>query len=247
MITEFFRPQSLDEALQLLAKPATLPLGGGTWLNQPHPEKFAVVDLQALGLDRIEPSGNNLEIGACASLQQLFEHVDCPDAVRQALRVDSGLNIRNAATVAGALVGCDGRSAFACLMLALDARLNLAHRDSTTILGFGEFLPLRPAGLITSISIPLNARCEFESVARAPLDKPIVCAGLTQWSSGRTRLALGGFGKAPTLALDGTEAAGLETAARNAYHGAGDEWASSEYRMETAATLAARCLKALNS
>lgn len=45
------------------------------------------------------------------------------------------------------------------------------------------------------------------------------------------------------LAMDGTEADGLETAAGNAYHEANDEWASAEYRMDVAATLARRCLE----
>jgi CO/xanthine dehydrogenase FAD-binding subunit len=47
------------------------------------------------------------------------------------------------------------------------------------------------------------------------------------------------------LAMDGTEADGLESAARNAYHEATDEWASAEYRMDVASILAKRCLKAL--
>ena len=45
------------------------------------------------------------------------------------------------------------------------------------------------------------------------------------------------------LAMDGTEADGIDTAARNAYHEANDEWASAEYRMDVAATLAKRCLE----
>ncbi|NUQ86826.1 MAG: hypothetical protein HUU11_19170, partial [Anaerolineales bacterium] len=47
----------------------------------------------------------------------------------------------------------------------------------------------------------------------------------------------------PLLAMDGTEANGLEEAATNAYHEANDEWASAEYRMDTAAVLAKRCLE----
>ena len=108
-------------------------------------------------------------------------------------------------------------------------------------------MPLRNENLrsklITAITIPLNATLTFESVARTSADKPIVCAALAQWPSGRTRLALGGYGTAPLLAMDGTESEGLETAARNAFHEATDEWASAEYRMEVAATLAKRCLE----
>jgi CO/xanthine dehydrogenase FAD-binding subunit len=73
----------------------------------------------------------------------------------------------------------------------------------------------------------------------------MVCAALAQWNSGRTRLVLGGYGKTPLLAMDGTEADGLDTAAKNAYHEAVDEWASAEYRMDVAATLAKRALESL--
>ncbi|HEX5809688.1 MAG TPA: hypothetical protein VFY25_13560, partial [Anaerolineales bacterium] len=61
-----------------------------------------------------------------------------------------------------------------------------------------------------------------------------------------TRLVVGGYGKSPLLAMDGTEAEGLEPAARNAFHEATDEWASAEYRMDVAATLAKRCLGSLS-
>jgi CO/xanthine dehydrogenase FAD-binding subunit len=68
---------------------------------------------------------------------------------------------------------------------------------------------------------------------------------VARWASGRTRLALGGYGKIPTLAMDGTEADGIDSAARNAFHEANDEWASAEYRLDVAATLAKRCLDAV--
>jgi hypothetical protein len=43
--------------------------------------------------------------------------------------------------------------------------------------------------------------------------------------------------------MDGTEAEGIDTAARNTFHEATDEWGSAEYRMDVAATLARRCLE----
>jgi CO/xanthine dehydrogenase FAD-binding subunit len=246
MITNYFRPQTLEEALKLLAQPETRPLGGGTWINQPHDESFAVVDLQALGLNQIQKVGNNLEIGACVTLQQLLAAADCPAALIQTIQLESALNVRNAATVAGVLVTCDGRSAFGTAMLALDVRLTVAGGPKTeTVYGLMEYLAIRPQGLITKITLPLNAKLAFESVARSPMDRPIVCAALAQWKGGRTRLALGGTGKAPALAMDGTEAEGLEAAAQNAFHEASDEWASAEYRMDVAATLAKRCLEAV--
>ena len=62
------------------------------------------------------------------------------------------------------------------------------------------------------------------------------------WPSGRTRLTLGGFGLAPTLAFDGNSTEGVEIAARSAYAQAGDEWATAEYREEIAGILAKRVI-----
>ena len=245
MITNYHRPKTLDEALTLLAKPNTFPLGGGTLLSSAKTDSVEVIDLQALGLDTVKKHSNNLEVGATATLQQLYESKDCPAALKTALKLEAPLNIRNMATVAGTLVSCDGRSTFATMMLAMDVKLNMMGGQSET-LGIGEFLPLRPKGLITSIHIPINVKTAFEYVARTPADKPIVCAAVAQWNSGRTRLALGGYSRSPLLAMDGTEAEGFEAAASNAYHEANDEWASAEYRVDVAAVLAKRCMTAIN-
>lgn len=250
MITTYHRPKTLDEALTLLAKPNRIPLGGGTILaaRKLDMDPVEVVDLQALSLDSITKRGNNLEIGATVTLQQLLESVHCPEALKTAVKLEAPLNLRNTATVAGTLVVCDGRSTFATALLALDVKLDIRYPENESReSNIGEFLPLRPRGLITSITLPLNTMLAFEYVSRTPSDKPIVCAALAQWNSGRTRLAIGGYGISPMLAMDGTEAEGVEAAARNAFHEAADEYASAEYRMDMAATLAKRCLMRLNS
>ncbi len=247
MITTYHRPKTLDEALALLTQPNRLPLGGGTLLSHATGDSVEVVDLQSLSLDSIKKSGNNLEIGATVTLQQLLESEHCPEALKSALRLEAPLNIRNAATIAGTLVSGDGHSPLGTVLLALDAKIDIQYsKEDSSTSNIGEFLPLRPRGLITFIALPLNGKLAFNYVSRTPADKPIVCAALAQWNSGRTRLALGGYGKIPFLAMDGTESDGIETAARNAFHEATDEWASSEYRMDVAATLAKRCLESIS-
>lgn len=259
MITAYHRPQTLDEALTLLTQPDTLPLGGGTLLSKPTTDSVQAVDLQLLGLDSLTKSGNNLELGAALTLQALLDSEHCPEALKSALKLEAPLNIRNAATVAGTLVACDGRSTFASLLLAMDARVTMTGKQKgEETVNLGDFLPLRDqvrGKLITKVVIPLNIKLAFDYVAKTPADKPLVCAALAQWNSGRTRLALGGYGKSPMLAMDGelppspagrgTEGEGLFAAARNAFHEATDEWASAEYRMDVAATLAKRCLASL--
>ena len=249
MITNYHRPQTLDEALTLLTLPNTLPLGGGTLLSKPEADSVQVVDLQGLGLNSLTKNGNNLELGATLTLQALLESEHCPTALKSALKLEAPLNIRNSATIAGTLVACDGRSTFASVLLAMDAKVSVSSKQKAEeTINIGDLLPLREqvrGKLITKIVIPLNTKLAFESVAKTPADKPIVCAALAQWNSGRTRLVLGGYGKSPMLAMDGTEAEGVEAAARNTYHEATDEWASAEYRIDIAATLAKRCLENL--
>ncbi len=247
MITDYHRPETLQETLELLKNPNTLPLGGGTLLSSLKSASVEVVDLQSLRLNIIQKKGNELEIGATVTLQDLLESEHAPKALKTALKLEAPLNIRNAATVAGTLVTADGRSTFATALLALDAKLSVQPDDEE--IEIGSFLPLRKDNLrgklIIAITIPLNTKLTFESVARTPADKPIVCAALASWPSGRTRLTLGGYSKAPLLAMDGTESDGLDTSARNAFHEAADEWASAEYRMDVAGTLAKRCFEAL--
>ena len=253
MILEYHRPTTLSDALALLARvePLTAPLGGGTVLNQPGEEPLAVVDLQALGLDTLQTRGSLLELGAALTLQTLLEADNLPQALRAALAQviehEASYNLRQAATTAGTLVACDGRSPFATALLALDASLRIEPGGEAVDLG--DLLPVRGerlrGRLITHISLPSNARLAYHAIARTPADRPIVCAAAARWPSGRVRLALGGYGGAPTLAFDGSEADGLSEAAGSAYSSAGDQWASAEYRREMAGLLAKRCAEDL--
>ncbi len=255
MIIEYQRPQILAEALRLLgrAEPPSRPLAGGTAIRREAAEPFAVVDLQALGLGGLSRSGNMLEIGAMATLQQIVES-DAPEELKRSARLEASYNLRQSASAAGTLVAAVGRSAFTTALLALDAQIvvvSLAQgRTQEEQIGLGDLLPLRKqllrGKLITRIRVPAGGvRLAYEYVARTPADLPIVCAAASGWPSGRRRVALGGFGAAPGLAFDGSEAQGAELAARSAYSAAGDEWASAEYRMEMAGILAERCLKRL--
>jgi len=254
MIIEYHRPNTLEEALSLLARSdvKTLPLGGGTRLNQPSQERFAVVDLQTLGLNMLERRGNTWALGAMLTLQAFLESPGISPALEVAIRHEASYNLRQVATLAGTLVSADGRSPFATILLALDALLELKSvATPSEWISLGDFLPVRAqrlsGRLITNVTLPSNARLAYESVARTPVDLPIVCAALAQWPSGRVRLAIGGFGDAPALAFDGPESGGLEVAARDVFTGAGDEWASAEYRQDVAATLAKRCLLSVTS
>jgi CO/xanthine dehydrogenase FAD-binding subunit len=247
MITSIHKPEKLEDALKFLARDTdTRPLGGGTLLNSPHDADFEVVDLSKLGLGAITAKGSTLTLGATTTLQVLLDWEGLPPALKTALTLEVTRNLRQVATVAGTLVAADGRSPFAAALLALDPVLTI-HPDSQEV-GLGEFLPLRGADLkgklITAITLSTTPTLHFEYVARSPADRPIVTVAIARWDSGRTRVALGGFGKAPHLAMDGRDPSGGPEIVENVYLTATDEWATAEYRTAAALELVTRILGA---
>ncbi|NUM48496.1 MAG: FAD binding domain-containing protein [Anaerolineales bacterium] len=265
MLIEYHRPQTLEETLTLITRPAplTLPLGGGTVLNTPHPEEFAVADLQALPLKSIELRGSTLEIGATATLQALLDFPDLSPALAKALYHEATANLRRAGTVAGTLIASDGRSPLAATLLALDTQLTLQPGDETHDLG--NILQLRqtieqtskpanqqtnfftlPHRLLTLLTFSTKPALAYEYVARTPADRPIVTVAAAKWPSGRLRVVVGGWGHTPRLALDAPEPGGVEYAVRNITAEAGDEWGSAEYRQDVAVTLTHRALQTIN-
>jgi CO/xanthine dehydrogenase FAD-binding subunit len=249
MITEYFRPQKLDDALDLLARkdPPTLALGGGLYINQFIKRPVAVVDLQDLGLTEIQDDGKVLQLGGALTLQRLLESGYPVAALEKAILHQEGYNRRQVATLAGTIVACDGRSPIAATLLALDAELTLAAAGEKPVSErLGDFLPLREevlAGrLITTIRIPKLINAAYHYVARSPADLPLVGAAAARWPSGRTRVVLLGYGREPLMVFDGPDAEGADLAAEDAYTEAGDQWAGADYRSETAAVLVRRCL-----
>ncbi len=246
MIQAYYRPKDVDEAVQILSRTdgTFLPLGGGVTLSQGSEDAISVVDLQALGLDRISAEGQFLQIGAAAKLQDLAEYPSIQPGLKTAISSETNLNLRRQATIAGTLITANGRSTFGTAMLALDAVLTWVPGELEQALG--EYFALRStphsAKLVTKIQIPLNVKLAFEKVSRTPDDLPILCAVIARWPSGRTRIALGGFGLAPILAFDAPESGGVETAVSDALSRAEDAWASAAYRQDVGAILIRRMM-----
>ncbi|MFC1921927.1 FAD binding domain-containing protein [Chloroflexota bacterium] len=246
MIVEYYRPKNIAETLSLLSETQinTVLMGGGTAIDRYSTEPFAVLDLQDVGLSSIQVSGSVLEIGATATLQSLFEYPQIQEALISSIYHEATQNLRQVATAAGTLIAADGRSPFTTAMYALDAALTMIPDEEQ--ISLGDLLALGKKSLakrlITKITIPLNVRLAYEYVARTPADLPIVCAAVAVWSSGRTRVVLGGYGEEPVLAMDGPGGGGAEIAARDAYSHSDDQWATAEYRQEIAKVLVKRGL-----
>lgn len=255
MIANYHRPATLEDALALLAGSdiRSIPIGGGTTLSQRNAEAIEIVDLQALGLNLVEQRGNQIDLGATLTLQALSELDVLPPALRSAAQRETSFNLRQAGTLAGTMVACDGRSPLAAAMLAIDAQLVLisALDQSSEILSYGEILPLRKTHLekrlITQIIVPGNVRLEIDMVGRTSKDWPVIGVAVAQWPSGRTRITLMGFGATPRLAMDGPEPGGAIEAVQFVCDTAADEWATAEYRKATARVLVERAMTRISN
>ena len=199
-------------------------------LSKHSGKKFAVVDLQNLGLNKIIQENGKIVIGATSTLTQIEAQFSGTDMV-QAIQIQAGKNQRNSATIAGLVKLADGRSPVLTLLLALDAQI--AWEPGNVSLSLGNWLPVRntwkEAILISDVIVP-EVKFVFDSIGRTPKDKPIVCCAIALWPNGRMRVSLGGYGKIPALVLDGTKDDNIEIAVRSALTKASDQWASAEYR-----------------
>lgn len=108
-MSAYARPQTLDEALELLAGDGAVPMGGGTDLAGQVDcgirAPGLLVDLQAAGLDQIREREGGVEIGAAATLSRVAEDgllAPYAAAVEAAAAAASRL-LRNVGTVGGNL------------------------------------------------------------------------------------------------------------------------------------------------
>jgi CO/xanthine dehydrogenase FAD-binding subunit len=242
MIKNFLRPKTIEEAISLLNNENTFALYGLT-SGLFDSVNGTLIDLQDCGLGSIQVSSGILEVGSCVSLQSLLESDLCPLGLRPVIEQEQRLNLRNMYSVFEAIATANGRSVFTTALLALDAKIKIYGQKHLENLG--DYLPLKPKGLVEAIYFSTESKFAFESVARTPNDVPVVCAALTRWSADRYRLAVGGFGKLPLLVVDGRGSNGIELAAKNVYINASDPKATGQYRSEMAKVLTERCLEKL--
>jgi len=165
-VKEYFLPQSVEEAVSLLADhgPELLVMAGGTiampLINEgvSMPEK--VMGLRQAGLDQIEKTNGSLSVGAAATLTQLLRQEQLPLLAEAAHHV-GGWAIRNMGTVGGNLFAPPPAGDVAVALLALDARLQLTSKSGVRQLPLAEFFTgfmtnaLQPGELVTGFEIPL--------------------------------------------------------------------------------------------
>ena len=203
-VSRYSRPASLAEAFALLDRPGAVVLGGGTTLNAvASAGPIEVVDLQALGLDRIEPlDGGAVRIGATATLQRLAEAGGLPAALREAARRELPSTLRAQATLAGTIVTADPESELLAVLLVHDAAVAVSGAAGTEVVPLAELLaalPLSPGRVVTAVTIDATGASAVARAGRTRADRPIVAAAARVGPDGARRLALSGVAATPVL------------------------------------------------
>lgn len=245
---EYLRPETLDEAIDLLDR--GVPLAGGTRLIPNRGELTAVIDLQSVGLDQIILGDGWLKLGAAVTLQDLIDCSDIPGDLQEAARLEAGWNIRNMATLGGTIHDGDGRSALLTTLTACFVTVHLQPGDRSMALE--TYLDFRaqdvPAHLATAVDIELPDRLSYAYAGRSPADRPIICTA-AGWYAGKPEqvfMGVGGFGRKPQrIVAEHVDQVREMTAA--VYAGSADAWASAEYRVSAGGALAERMFREVRS
>jgi len=162
----YFRPNSLHDALNVLADTRATILAGGTDVFPSlgeRPLSGPVLDISGLAEIRgVQFAAEHILFGARTTWSEVLA-APLPrgfDGLKAAAREVGSVQIQNAATIAGNLCNASPAADGVAALLALDAELVLASRNASRTLPLSEFIlgnrmtARRPDELLTSIRVP---------------------------------------------------------------------------------------------
>ncbi|HXH65704.1 MAG TPA: FAD binding domain-containing protein [Candidatus Limnocylindrales bacterium] len=215
----YIRPNSLQDALNVLADSRATILAGGTDVFPTlgdRPLSGPVLDISGLAEIRgIQSTAEHVVFGARTTWSEVLAASLPPgfDGLKAAAREIGSVQIQNAATIAGNLCNASPAADGVAALLALDAEVVLSSRHASRTMPLAEFIlgnrktARRPDELLTSLRVPRrieNAASIFLKLgARRYLVISIVmvAANLVVDSAGNIREALVCVGSCSAVAL----------------------------------------------
>jgi CO/xanthine dehydrogenase FAD-binding subunit len=210
-MNRYARPQTLDEAIHLLAETGGSVLAGGTDFYPSlgdRPVTGSVVDISRIGeMKGVSSTANEIRIGGLTTWSELLASSlpRCYDALKSAAREIGGVQIQNRGTLAGNLCNASPAADSVPPLLALDAEVELLSGSGMRRMALAEFIvgnrktQRRQDEILTAVIVPREMD-DAESVflklgARRYLVISIVMvAAVVRVDSGRvkeTRIAVG--------------------------------------------------------
>jgi CO/xanthine dehydrogenase FAD-binding subunit len=162
----YFRPDTLDEAVNVLASSGGQILAGGTDFFPAlgdRPVTGTVVDISGLGeLKGVVKEQEYIRIGGLTTWSEIVRTPlpRCFDALKAAAREIGGIQIQNRATVAGNLCNASPAADSVPPLLTLDAEVELASQAGTRRIPLADFIVgnrktlRKPDEILSQIFIP---------------------------------------------------------------------------------------------
>ena len=204
MIQEFFKPQTMAEALEIKEKfkDEAIFIAGGTDVNctASKYEIEKVIGIEQLKLNKISKTDEALSIGAGVTIQELIDSPKIPDQLTTAARHFINRNIRNMATIGGNIASNYSTSNLIPILVALDAELKIG--GSATSISVYDYITQEMTHLIEGIMISpenLTKKYGIRQFSRTANDTSIITAAVTfniqHEKFSNVRVAVGGVAK----------------------------------------------------
>jgi CO/xanthine dehydrogenase FAD-binding subunit len=200
-VQEYFLPDSLEQALDLLSEhgPSLLVMAGGTLamplINEGASMPDKVMGLRRAGLGTIRRSDGAVVFGATATLTQVAQQGAIP-MLQEAARNIGGWQIRNMGTVGGNLFAPPPAGDLAVALLALDAQVKLVGKQGQRLIPLADFYTgflttdLAPGELVAEVHVPLpRGKTAYVKLGRKHANTPAVVTVAAQVVLGGRKVA----------------------------------------------------------
>jgi carbon-monoxide dehydrogenase medium subunit len=216
-VTRWLWPETLDEAIGLRVSLGddALPIAGGTFIGVLAQTGFIELPANVIALGRvagltgIESDGETLVIGAMATHAQVERSAVVRDgwgALAGCFGEVANVRVRNVATMGGVLADADYASDPPSMLLALDARVELAGPAGLRELAVDELIlghyetAIEPGELVVRVRIPKPRAASYVKFrSRSSEDRPCVAVAAARLASGEERVAVGAVCDRPLL------------------------------------------------
>ena len=183
MIQEFFKPQTIAQAVKLKKKykDEAVFIAGGTDVNclDSQYEIEKVIGIEQLKLNEISKTHSELSIGAGVTIQDLIDSPKMPDPLATAAKHFVNRNIRNIATIGGNIAANKSTSNLIPILVALDADLKIG--GSATSISVYDYISREMTHLIEGIMISpenLTKKYGIRQFSRTANDTSIITAAV---------------------------------------------------------------------
>lgn len=249
---EYKRPQSIEEAFELLnAKKPNCILGGTHFLKMGKKVIATGIDLQDVGLDYIKEENGVIKIGAMTSLRTMEEsellEKHYGNVFKEAFSGIVGIQLRNTATIGASVHARYGFSDTCLVLLALEASVKLYDKE---IIAIEQYLKeTLKKDFVTEIAIPIKTqKVTYKSYRKSATDLSVLNVCVANEEGKNPRIAVGARPQRATLAKQAMESfqGDIEKTAITAKEEiivGSNMRGSSEYRSHLVKVLVARALQ----